>query len=177
MTAGAARQAGTRANVALPAGERQRKLRAHGLQKSELEEPMVVDEIMTNQLITAKPSTSIRRVMELLAEAEVRHIPITENGELVGIVSDRDLRAFQVPPLSLIEKPGELAAMIGKPISTVMSSNVVTVQPETEIEEAIDLMLDQKVGAIPVVREDTGELAGILSYMDVLKAARNALAE
>lgn len=138
---------------------------------------MFVDEVMTSQLTTASPSTSIRKVLELLAEADVRHIPITDGGELVGIVSDRDLRSFLVPALQLVEQPAELAARLARPISTVMSSDVVTVQPETEIEDAIDVMLDQKVGAIPVVREDTGELAGILSYMDVLRVARAALAE
>jgi CBS domain-containing protein len=135
---------------------------------------MVVDEVMTSKLTTAAPSASIQRVLRLLSEADVRHLPITDDGELVGIVSDRDLRSF-VPDLG--EDSSELAARLARPISSVMSSDLVTVEPETELQEAIDLMLDQKVGAIPVVHPDTRELVGILSYMDVLRAARAALAE
>lgn len=135
---------------------------------------MVVDEVMTSKVTTAPPSASIKRVLQLLSEADVRHVPITENGELVGIVSDRDLRAF-LP--DVVESFNEIAARLSQPISSVMSSDLVTVEPETDIQEAIDLMLDQKVGAIPVVRADTRELVGILSYMDVLRAARAAFEE
>lgn len=135
---------------------------------------MVVDEVMTSKVTTAAPGASIKRVLQLISEADVRHVPITDDGELVGIVSDRDLRSF-VP--DVIESFSEVAARLSQPISSVMSSDVVTVEPETDLQDAIDLMLDQKVGAIPVVRPDTRELVGIISYMDVLRAARAALAE
>lgn len=135
---------------------------------------MVVDEVMTSKVTTAAPSASIKRVLQLLSEADVRHVPITDDGELVGIVSDRDLRSF-VP--DLVENFSEVAERLSRPISSVMSSDVVTVEPETDLQSAIDLMLDQKVGAIPVVRPDTRELVGIVSYMDVLRAARAALAD
>lgn len=135
---------------------------------------MVVDEVMTSKLTTAAPSSSIKRVLQLLSEADVRHVPITDEGELVGIVSDRDLRSF-VPDLA--ESPSEAASRLARPISSVMNSDLVTVEPETDIQDAIDLMLDQKVGAIPVVRPNTRELVGIVSYIDVLRAARAALAD
>jgi acetoin utilization protein AcuB len=138
---------------------------------------MVVDEIMTLKPVTARSSTSIRRVLDLLGDADVRHIPVVDDGELVGIVSDRDLRAFVSPPLAMLENPAELRERMSQAISTVMSSDVVTVTPETNVEEAIDLMLDQKVGAVPVVNDETRELVGIVSYMDVLRAARTALAD
>ncbi|MNC91117.1 CBS domain protein [compost metagenome] len=66
---------------------------------------------------------------------------------------------------------------MSQPVSAIMSCNVVTVTTETELVEVIDLMLDQKVGAVPVVNDDSSELVGIVSYMDVLRAARAALAE
>jgi len=54
-----------------------------------------------------------------------------------------------------------------------MSGDVVTVYPETELSESIDRMLDLKVGALPVVDPSTGELQGIVSYVDLLRALRD----
>ena len=58
-----------------------------------------------------------------------------------------------------------------------MSADVVKVYPETDLGEVIDRMLDEKVGAVPVVDADTGDLLGIVSYVDVLRALRDGAAE
>lgn len=138
---------------------------------------MIVEDIMTADPITAKSTATIRAVIQLLFERDVRHLPIVEDGELVGIISDRDLRTFLVPATVELEKPSEVAARLARPISSVMGGDVVSVAPETDLSELIEIMLDQKIGAVPVVESGTKELVGIVSYTDVLRAAQDALAE
>lgn len=135
---------------------------------------MVVAEIMTKDPVTVDAAARIRDVISSLFELDVRHIPVVEGRELVGIISDRDLRGYLAPALVELEKPSDVAAKLNQPISSVMSSDVLSVDPETELSEVVELMLDHKVGAIPVVDPDSSELVGIVSYMDVLRAAQDS---
>ena len=136
---------------------------------------MVVSEIMSSNPITVKASEPIGRVMKQLAEADVRHLLVVDDGALVGIVSDRDLRSLAPAALMELEHPGEIRTRLAQPISSVMSSDVVSVDPETDVSEVVDIMLEQKIGAVPVVDPAEDELVGIVSYMDVLRAARDQL--
>jgi acetoin utilization protein AcuB len=132
---------------------------------------------MTRRPYTASVRDSIRKVLSTLAEADVRHLPVLENGNLVGIVSDRDLREVVPSALDQLERPQESARILARPVSELMSSDVVAVKPEDDLVEAIDLMIEHRIGAVPVVDESTAELLGIVSYVDALRAAREALAE
>lgn len=132
---------------------------------------MVVEDVMTEDPITVQSSTSIRKVIATLFESDVRHLPIVDGDQLVGIVSDRDLRAFLAPSMLELEKPDEVQRRLGQAVSSVMNADVVSVTPQTDLSEVIDMMIDQRVGAVPVVRPGTQELVGIVSYIDVLRAA------
>ena len=136
---------------------------------------MVVDEIMTRQPFAVRVTESVGSVMKKLQEADVRHLPVIDDGQLVGVVSDRDLRAFTPPAMLEFEHPGEIAKRLARPISDAMSPDVISVNPETEVSEVIDLMIEQNVGAIPVVEADSAKLVGIVSYVDALRAARDLL--
>jgi CBS domain-containing protein len=110
------------------------------------------------------------------AEADVRHLPVTSGGALVGIVSDRDLREVVPSALDVVARPRDAARILARPISDVMSSDVVSVSPGDDLVEAIDLMIKHRIGAIPVVDASSDELVGIVSYVDALRAARESLA-
>lgn len=129
---------------------------------------MVVDEVMTRNPVTISKKASIREAIDTLIELDVRHLPVVHNGELVGIVSDRDLRAFW--SLDALASP-QWADKLNKPIGTLMTSDVISVNPETELSEVADLMIDHRVGALPVVEPNGAKLVGIVSYIDVLRAA------
>jgi acetoin utilization protein AcuB len=139
------------------------------------EAQMVVEEIMTPKPMTVAPTTTVRDVIAALQEIDARHLPVVEGSDLVGIVSDRDLREFTAPSLALLEHPAELAQKLARPVSAIMQSDVLTVDPEADVAEVVDLMVEQKVGAVPVLRAGTQELVGIVSYVDVLRVARDAL--
>jgi acetoin utilization protein AcuB len=137
---------------------------------------MLVQDVMTRDPYVAFVRDSIRAVMSKLAEADVRHLPVTENGGLVGIVSDRDLREVVPSALDAIERPRESARILARPISDLMSADVVSVSPGDDLVEAIDLMIEHHIGAVPVVESGSTELVGIVSYVDALRAARELLA-
>ncbi len=131
---------------------------------------MIVANVMTPKPETADVASSIRAAMEKLLELDVRHLPIVDHGQLVGIVSDRDLR--EVTSRLLREGVTSTGPSLSTPIGAVMSSDVLSVDPETDLAEACDLMIEHRVGALPVVVTGTDELVGIVSYVDLLRAAR-----
>lgn len=135
---------------------------------------MVTSEIMTRDPETADATATVGEVITKLHELDVRHLPILSDGELIGIVSDRDLQSFSVPELSRLME-GEFTERLATPISEVMEGDVISVNPETDVKELIDLMIEHKIGALPVVDEETRELAGIVSYIDLLRAVREEI--
>jgi acetoin utilization protein AcuB len=136
---------------------------------------MIVDEVMTREPYAAKVADSIRQVLHMLIEADVRHIPVVDEGALVGIVSDRDLRGLMPTLFEEYETASIPRTTLSQPISSFMNSNVISVYPETELAEAVDLMIEHKVGAVPVVEADSSKLVGIVTYVDALRAARDEL--
>lgn len=138
---------------------------------------MSAQEIMTTAVVTVDRSEPLERAMALLAELDVRHLPVVDDQALVGMLSDRDLREaglFAVPTDGNAES---LRALRETPVSDAMHTDVMLVTPETPIPEIIDIMVEQRVGALPVVDDREGSLVGIVSYVDVLRAAARALTD
>lgn len=136
---------------------------------------MIVEEFMSANPYAATVTCSVRQALQILNEADVRHLPIVDDGTLVGIVSDRDLRAFLPSATVELERPDAVRQLLAQPISSVMSTSLVLVNPKSELSEAVDLMIEHRIGAIPVVEPDSLELVGIISYVDALRAAREFL--
>jgi acetoin utilization protein AcuB len=96
---------------------------------------------------------------------------------LVGMLSDRDLAALDVAAVLAAGGADAARRALLRRVVDVMSADVVCAEVETELSDVIDLFLEYKVGAIPVVQPDTRELMGIISYVDVLRAVRDLLDE
>jgi acetoin utilization protein AcuB len=136
---------------------------------------MIVREIMTPDPFSVKATSNVRQLLRVLAEADVRHLPVVDDGALVGIVSDRDLRGYGPTLIDAIEHPEAAREALTQPASKVMTADVVTVNPETEVADAIDLMIEHRIGALPVVEPGSARLLGIVSYVDALRAARDLM--
>lgn len=134
---------------------------------------MQIREIMTQNPLTARLGTSVFEAIRTLESEQIRHLPITEVGELIGIVSDRDLLRFSHS--ALLEDPDAARTRLQVPVSEIMTADPACIAPEDDIDDAIDLMLENRIGALPVVDEAEGRLVGILSYVDVMRAARGRL--
>lgn len=135
---------------------------------------MQVHEIMTTSPLSIGLRTSVGEAWETLRTLDVRHLPvINEERELVGIVSERDFAVAPVPPL-MSELVGATALSLRAPVSTIMTGDPLCVEQDAEVGEVIDLMVDNKVGAIPVVTPE-GKVIGIVSYLDVLRKLADTL--
>jgi len=137
---------------------------------------MIVQDVMSENPRSVQLETPVSEVVELLLELPVRHIPVLDGDSLKGIVSDRDLRSVSLPRLVDSVALSDIKARYDAPISDLMSSDPVTVYPDTDLAEAVDLMLENKVGALPVIDASSGDLLGIVSYVDVLRASRELMA-
>lgn len=108
---------------------------------------------MTQKMVTVTPHDSLAKAKALMDSGNFRHMPVVENGKVVGILSSSDIRWY-----------GHLDATVDR----AMTPNPVTATPATTVEEAARLMLRLKISAVPVV--ENGKLVGILSTSDILKA-------
>lgn len=138
---------------------------------------MIARELMTPDPATVTPETSIAEVWDLMREAEIRHVPVVRAEALVGMVSDRDLARLDLARLLRVEGADAVREELAAPIGRIMRPHVIAVGPDTEIGEVIDLLIDHKIGAVPVVDEDSREVLGIISYVDVLRALQGLLDE
>ena len=139
---------------------------------------MIVEDIMTENPLTVTETTSIAEAANLLTERGIRHLPVVRSErseDVVGILSDRDLGALGIRLVNDLEGADELRGRMQEAVSVLMTRGVVTVDQDSNITEAIDLMVEEKLSAIPVVEGGTRRLVGIVSYVDVLKAARDLL--
>jgi acetoin utilization protein AcuB len=137
---------------------------------------MTASDLMTADPTTVTPQASVAEAWDLMRELEVRHLPVVENGALVGMLSDRDLARFDVARLLLVEDAETLRQELATPIVKVMSTDVIAVNPETELEEIVELLVEHRIGAVPVIRSHTRKVVGIVSYIDVLQALQDVLA-
>ena len=135
---------------------------------------MEVSEIMQRDVTVVSPQTSLRDASDIMHSSDVRHLPVVESGQVVGIVSDRDLRCY-LSELFLGE-PETTPAAARKTITVrqMMQTKPITLEPESDIQEVIDCMLEFKIGAVLVTDTD-GRLRGVVSYEDVIRAARDLL--
>lgn len=133
---------------------------------------MLVRNWMTPNVITVSPDTSLLKIGKLMRDNNVRRMPVvTGDGKLVGIVSDRDVRdasPSKATTLDMYEMHYLLAEIKA---SGIMTPNPFTVKPDDTVEMAAMLMLDHKIGGLPVV--ERGKLVGIISEQDVFKALVN----
>ena len=129
---------------------------------------MRVREWMSLLPTTVGPETSVSEARELMRRKVIRHLLVTEGERLVGIITDRDIRLNLPSPatsLSVLEINYLLAKLT---VGDVMTKAVITVEPERPIEDAARLILEHRIGALPVMED--GRLVGILTETDLLRA-------
>jgi CBS domain-containing protein len=130
---------------------------------------MLIRELMTDQVITVAPETPIASALRLMDEAKITAMPVLDrHGTLVGIVSEADLVEEENligdrVPTTVLRIPGPTPP---RRVAEVMTYLVVTVQPDEELEAAIDLMRSTMVKSLPVVEHD--RLVGMVSRSDVI---------
>jgi len=128
---------------------------------------MFVGERMSQPIIAISPDIPIHDALNLFKREHIRRAPVITNGKLIGIVSDIDLLNASPSPVSTLSI-WEMNYMLSKiNVSQVMTKDVLTVTEDTPIEEAARIMADNKIGGLPVMRDDC--VVGIITETDIFK--------
>jgi len=135
---------------------------------------MEAAEIMEKKVVSLGPSSSLMDAASLMHEHNIRHLPVVEHNEVVGILSERDLRGFLEELYESTQETSDGSRRKNISIREVMQNKPLTVDPSADLVEVIDLMIENKVGAM-IVSDELGQLRGIISYEDILKIARERL--
>jgi acetoin utilization protein AcuB len=135
---------------------------------------MKVVDIMTRDPLTVTPVETIGQADELMNTNKIRQLPVVQGKDLVGIVTDRDIRSFLSG--SLLESPEEREKALNSKISDIMTTEPITLSPEDDLEETVELLIEEKIGGIPVVEGSEG-LVGIVTYVDILRCFLHRLQE
>ena len=133
-----------------------------------------VDDVMTRDPLTVTATETIGEADDLMSQNKIRQLPVVKGKELIGIITDRDIRSFLSG--SLLASPEQREMTLKTRIREIMTSEPITVGPDDDLEEVVELLIDEKIGGIPVVDETEG-LVGIVTYVDVLRCFLNRLQE
>lgn len=136
---------------------------------------MRIEEIMTLDPEVVEVTDTVQQAIDKLFAMDIRHLPVLNRGELVGVISDRDIRSFILPSDEQAAQPERARSRLELAVGDILQGDLISVHPDTDVGEAVDLMLDEKIGALPVVNELDGRILGIVSYVDVLRVARDLL--
>jgi CBS domain-containing protein len=141
------------------------------------EASMIARDLMTPDPLTVTPKSTVAEAWDVMRDLAVRHVPVVDRGALVGMLSDRDLAQVDMVRLLRVEGADALREELETPIVEIMSSDVISVEPDTEMSDVISLLLEHKIGAVPVVEPGTREVLGIISYVDLLRALQDLIDE
>ena len=114
----------------------------------------VAKDIMTQDVVTISPDTRVRDAAKILDQKRISGVPVVDGGKVVGICSEAD-----------ILNAGDME----RPVNEVMSKDVVSVGPDTDVQEIARLMSDHGIKRVPVI-DEAGRLVGIVSRADIVRA-------
>jgi acetoin utilization protein AcuB len=128
---------------------------------------LTVGDCMSVDPVTVAPQDSLQRVIELLRRRDIRAVPVVEDGKLVGIVTDRDVRQV-APAYPLFRDDDEIRRYTENlTVTAAMSADPLTVSPATPLVEAAKILETYRISSLPVV--EGFRVVGILSVTDLLR--------
>lgn len=138
-----------------------------------LELPATVSQMMTTDVVCVEESDLLSNLLESLQALRFRHLPVTDGNRLIGLLTERDLLRLTASSL-LPHHTQQNQALLGRfHVRDVMVRDVVTVAPETPVAAAAKLLLDKRLGCLPVVNA-ANDLLGIVTSSDFVAAVSKA---
>ncbi len=129
---------------------------------------MFVADWMTRRVVTVGPDDSISQAMHAMRERGIKHLPVVRDGAVVGVISDRDIKAYYPSKATALDIY-EINYLLAKAtVKEAMGALLTTTGPDTPVEEAALVMLEKNIGCLPVVEGDV--LVGIISDRDIFRA-------
>jgi CBS domain-containing membrane protein len=127
-----------------------------------------VRDLMTPKVFTLKPSDSLEELYELMDDKHVRHVPIVNReGDLEGLVTHRDLSRSVLGPQEGLPLSVQEDLLRRRKVREIMATEVDTIEPDEPLEEAAEMLLENKIGCLPVVEGE--HLVGILTEADFVR--------
>lgn len=131
--------------------------------------PRDAESVMTSKIVAVHPGERLIDAAAIMVAEGTRHLPVVDGvNRILGILSDRDVRAAVGDPISSLED-GTSASVYRLRVSDAMTANPRTVSPETTLEEVVAILVRERFGAL-LVADEADKLLGIVSYIDVLDA-------
>lgn len=127
---------------------------------------MIVEEVMSKKPITVKKDDSLHKAQNLMVKNSIRHLPVLEHQELIGIITESDIRGAFIQPNTNSDEPVIHLVPSKMKVKDYMTKDPQTVAPETNIEDAALLIYQKKIGSLPVITGN--KLVGIISILDIL---------
>ena len=129
-----------------------------------------VERIMQREFATVRSDERLDFVDDVMALGRVRHMPVVDDGKLVGVVSQRDLLAASLSRVLEFDRQERRSFLRSIDVREVMAGRPITVAPATTLRDAAALMLRHKIGCLPVVGPG-GDAIGLVTETDLLRAA------
>ena len=130
---------------------------------------MLIRNFMTKDVITIDEQESMPKAVQLLKQHKINMMPVTRQGKLVGVITDRDLKQASPSQATDLDMH-ELKYLLAKiKLKDIMTKNVITVPPDFTIEETAEVLIQHDISGAPVV-DDRGEMVGIITSTDLFKA-------
>ena len=130
---------------------------------------------MSDSVVTVAPDDRLGEAVNLLRSKRIRQLPVIEDGRLVGIITDRDIKRATPSVLSGVDREEYDRILDETKVMQFMTREPMTATPDTPVKAAVRIFITQKVGALPVI--DDGRLVGIVTQIDALRAFYNTLTE
>lgn len=129
---------------------------------------MTVKKIMSPSVITVDMDDDLNSVRELFDEHKFHHLLVTDNGKLIGVISDRDILKTVSPYVGTPAETTHDTATLNKRAHQIMTRKPITVGPDTKILDAVELFNHKGISCLPVV-DDQSKPVGIVTWRDILK--------
>lgn len=127
---------------------------------------MLIAQLMSRTPVTVRPTTPLAEAMRLFSESHIHHLPVTTpQGDLIGIITDRDIRRATRLPLLPVDDPTVSTPLSEVTVGTVMTAAPLTTTPGTTLLEAAQVMRSRQISCLPVVQGH--QLVGIVTKTDL----------
>ncbi len=130
---------------------------------------MLAQDWMSKKVIVIEASQNMSQASKLMLEHGISMLPVMEDGKLVGIVTDRDLKRAGPSDITLMEIKHILYHLTSVQVRSIMSDHPVTIPPDFTLEEAAETLLKHKISGCPVV-DYTGDIVGVITRNDIFRA-------
>ena len=129
---------------------------------------MYVGRIMHTDLVTVTPDTTLVEAKDIITEKQIKHLLVVDkNEELIGIISDRDLKQSWASPATALSAHELNYILMKITVDMIMAKKIITISPGTTIERAARIMQENRISALPVIEDK--KLVGIITTTDVME--------